>query len=83
MRGQAIARSSEKSKPSPSSGPPGSGCCCFSTSVWYSRLPASWASGVGERSFSTGKKPFARHCEGSCASTNSRDGAASSSRVVS
>ena len=83
MRGQDCVRSSAKSKPSPSTGPAGSGCCCFSANDWYSRLPASCASGVGERSFGTGKKPRSRHCDGSCASTNSRDGAASVSRVVS
>ena len=82
MRGQAIVRSSEKSKPSPSTGPAGSGCCCFSTSVGTAGC-RELGSGVGERSFSTGKKPFARHCDGSCASTNSRDGSASRSRPVS
>ena len=72
-----------KSNSGPSTGPAGSGCCSFSTTLWYSRLPARLASAVGLRSFSTGKKPRARHCEAVVASTKSRDGSASRRRLAS
>ena len=75
--GHDCDRSSEKSKASGSTFTSGSGWARLSARLRYSTLAARLFSGDCVRSLSTASKPLARHCDGSCASTNNRVGGAS------